>query len=137
MTEHPTPGNGGLRSRWRHLRFAVDSPDLEIAAGVHAHLVMTSQVMITQVAMAPWSKQDDRSHTGETVIVVNDGALTLSIDGAESTVSAGEVAIIPASETYALAAGAAGCTRLDVLSPPDMRLAEEAFHQEHSAHGFE
>lgn len=87
--------------------------------------------------MLAGASQHECSHHGETLLLVVTGSVHITIDGAAKTLSADEVAVVPAGERYSLAAGDAGCTRLDVFTPPDMTLAEEAFHQEHANHGFE
>jgi len=114
-----------------------DSPDLEIGDGVHARIVMTSAVMVSKVTMAARANQQERSHHGETLVLVLTGSAHITIGGEAKMLNADEVAIVPPGERYSLAAGDAGCTRLDVFTPPDMTLAEEAFHQEHANHGFE
>jgi quercetin dioxygenase-like cupin family protein len=130
-------GAGRQRSRLRHVRLDHDSPDLELANGVHARIAMTNQVMISKVVMTAGSSQDERSHRGETVIVVLSGQLSVLTGGERTTLAVDDIAIVPAGERYALIADDKGCTRLDVFTPPDMTLAEEAFHQEHANHGFE
>lgn len=132
MTE-PDPS----RERLSHLRLHHDSPALQLSDGVHAWIAMTRQTMISKVVMMAGSSQDECSHQGETVIFVVGGWLAISIGGEQSTVAGDEIAIIPADERYSLIAGSDGCTRIDVFTPPNFSLAEEAFHQEHANHGFE
>lgn len=71
------------------------------------------------------------------MIVVTAGELRMTVEDRTTTLVVDEAAMIPANQPYSLTAGAEGCTRMDVLVPPDMALAEEAFHQEHVHHGFE
>lgn len=126
------------QSRWRHVRLAVDSPDVEISPGVHARIAaMTGQIMVVHIRMSAGAAQEDSIHEGETVISILDGGATIGIGDEEVKLAANEVAVIPAGERYSLVAGDAGCLRIDVFSPPNSELAEAAFHEEHANHGFE
>lgn len=100
---------------------------------------MSRQALVAKVQMAPGAAQLERRHRGDTFVVVLAGEVRVSTGngGATESVAADGVAIIPPDRPYSLVAGPDGCTRLDVTVPPDMALAEEAFHEEHANHGFE
>jgi hypothetical protein len=127
------------RAPWRRVQLGEDSPEIELAPGVTARIAMTRQALVAMVTMAPGTKQPGRNHHGDTFVNVLAGDLQISADVSPEpeAVPAEGVLIIPAGRSYLLTAGPGGCTRMDVYVPPDMSLAEEAFHQEHSNHGFE
>lgn len=125
-------------SRWSHLRLADDTPDLELAPGVHARIAaVTGQIMVVQVRMEPGAKQHSAAHEGESVLSVLSGSAAITVGDDATTLRPDEVAVIFAGGQYFLVAGAEGCLRIDVFSPPHAELAEAAFHEEHANHGFE
>jgi quercetin dioxygenase-like cupin family protein len=98
---------------------------------------MGASVMIADVRMAAGATQPDRRHSGETIITVLAGAASIRQGELRTDLVEGDVVVVPGDVTYSVVAGPAGCARWDVYSPPDVALAEEAFHQEHATHGFE
>lgn len=125
-------------SRWRHLRLAEETPDLELAPGVHARIAaVTGQVMVVQVRMEPDAEQHLAAHEGESVLSVLTGHAVVTVSDDGTILGPDEVAVIPPGEQYSLVAGTQGCLRIDVFSPPNAELAEAALHEEHASHGFD
>ncbi len=127
----------GVQSLWRHVRFEDDCPTLSRFAGELVRPVVGRSIMIAQVHMDPFCIEESAVTRAETIIVGCDGTMQALVEDDTVTLAPGEVLILPAGTRYSFRSGAAPCTRLDVLSPPDVEIIEEGLHQEHAQHGFE
>lgn len=88
-----------------------------IFPGVRIRTAAGSQIMLSEVTLAPNAVVERHAHPHEQAGMVLSGSATFSIGSEQRQVSAGEMYFIPGGVEHRVVAGSGGCRALDVFHP--------------------
>jgi quercetin dioxygenase-like cupin family protein len=100
------------------LRYGLDAmAEREVFPGFHGRFVHSEAMTFAWWRVDAGAEVPEHAHPHEQVVNVLEGALSLTVDGKEMLLRAGDVVTIPGGVRHAARGLAGGCRVLDVFSP--------------------
>jgi quercetin dioxygenase-like cupin family protein len=119
MSEQPYFDQSGEPSDAPGRFVHVDDLDpLEVVAGLEFRPVTTDTVMTNFVTFAPNAPAPTHHHAEQQIAIVISGELNFTVGAETRVMRAGDCVVIPPHVVHGGAAGPAGCTAVDVFTPP-------------------
>ena len=100
-----------------------DLEPLRVMDGLEFRPVTTDSVMTNFVTFAPDAPAPMHHHVEQQITIVLSGELTFTVGGETNLMHAGDCAVMPPHVPHGGAAGPAGCTVVDVFTPPRAAIA--------------
>ena len=98
----------------------------QIFPGVSLHAIGGEQVLLCRVTYEPGTTVQRHSHEQtEQVMVITDGEVTMTVEGEQATLRAGDVVVVNRGSEHELHS-ASGCTFLEALAPVPLDHVPEA-----------
>jgi quercetin dioxygenase-like cupin family protein len=119
MSEQPYFDQSGQPSDAPGRFVRVDDLDpLIVGRGLEFRPVTTDSVMTNFVSFEPDVAAPVHHHAEQQIAIVLSGELTFTVGDESKAMHAGDCVVIPPNVRHGAVAGPAGCTVLDVFTPP-------------------
>ncbi len=105
----------GEPGRWASFS---ELPALNLVPGLTFQPITTDSVMTNFVTFEPNAVADAHHHAEQQIAIVISGELTFTVGGETRVMRAGDCVVIPPHVPHDGHAGPAGCTAIDVFTPP-------------------
>ena len=109
---------GETSSAQGHFVRIDELPPLVMVPGLEFRPVTTDAVMTNFVHFEPNTPAPMHHHHEQQIAIILSGELALTVGGETRVMHAGDCVVIPPNVEHGGVAGPAGCTALDVFTPP-------------------